>query len=418
MKIRHIVIGLLVMISGLNAQTNQKVTNAWLYGNGNITPNRVFTMQFLTSPLLGGYIYNGDPNGVIPASKGSICYDYSNGWHWVSQGGTVWYKNVTSNDAWLLNGNSLSTTKNIGTVTNFALPFITNNIERARITTGGDFGIKTTTPQNTLHIGAATVTGTGGVRLPITSGSTPTASTAYLGVDVNGDIVRAANPAGGGGGITDINGLTAASQTLAVSYGGSLSGVSFTETSAGSSHVISLTLPAISTTDQNGLTNVGTALQPENELGGTLLHATTITNNAFDLSIQGGTITTTFKDDGKVGINASAPNSDLQVSGSVAFGITTMTATGTVPNTVYKVIAANGATNVTFTLPSPVGRAGRVISITRAAGSIGTITVLPGAGLIQALAGTLGATTTIAGHGAAGQGLNINFWSDGTNWYR
>lgn len=64
--------------------------------------------------------------------------------------------------------------------------------ERMRITRSGDVGIATTTPLNKLHIGAATVPNTGGIRLPITSASG--AQTGQpIGVDANGDIVRLAS---------------------------------------------------------------------------------------------------------------------------------------------------------------------------------------------------------------------------------
>lgn len=49
---------------------------------------------------------------------------------------------------------------------------------------------------------------------------------------------------------------------------------------------------------------------------------------------------------------------------------------------------------------------------------LGTITINPGGGQIQALNGNLVATTTIGLHSATGGGVDIQFWSNGTNWYR
>ena len=63
--------------------------------------------------------------------------------------------------------------------------------ERMRITRNGLVGINTTTPINTLHIGAPKIPNTGGVRLPITSAS-PAQTGQPVGVDANGDIVRLA----------------------------------------------------------------------------------------------------------------------------------------------------------------------------------------------------------------------------------
>lgn len=96
----------------------------------------------------------------------------------------------------------------------------------------------------------------------------------------------------------------------------------------------------------------------------------------------------------------------------------TVTATGTIPQIVEQIIVNNGATSITLTLPTPVGSTGKRIIFSRAAGSTGAVTLLPGAGQIQSLSGTLGASTTLAAHSAAGAGLNIGFRSNGTNWLR
>jgi len=46
---------------------------------------------------------------------------------------------------WSLGGNSVGALDNLGTKTSYDLPFITNNIERMRLTTGGNLGIGTST---------------------------------------------------------------------------------------------------------------------------------------------------------------------------------------------------------------------------------------------------------------------------------
>jgi hypothetical protein len=53
---------------------------------------------------------------------------------------------------WALNGNNVGSIKKIGTIDNFDLPIITNNTEFARVTTSGNVGINTISPQNKLHI--------------------------------------------------------------------------------------------------------------------------------------------------------------------------------------------------------------------------------------------------------------------------
>jgi hypothetical protein len=75
--------------------------------------------------------------------------------------GTNWYvltqdvpvaKTGTAGGSWLQGGNRLSSTKSIGTIANFDLPFITNNAEKMRLTTGGFLGLGTAAPAARLHI--------------------------------------------------------------------------------------------------------------------------------------------------------------------------------------------------------------------------------------------------------------------------
>jgi hypothetical protein len=65
--------------------------------------------------------------------------------------GSNWYATAESlpgnsaGTAWLNGGNNVSSLQNIGTTSNFALPFITNNTEKMRLTTSGSLGIGTST---------------------------------------------------------------------------------------------------------------------------------------------------------------------------------------------------------------------------------------------------------------------------------
>ena len=113
---------------------------------------------------------------------------------------------------------------------------------------------------------------------------------------------------------------------------------------------------------------------------------------------------------GNTGIGTTAPNSRLHINGSEAGTVTVITATTTLNDTHHKIVANNGATNITITLPNANSCLGREYIISRAAGSTGTITVQgSGGNTIQALIGTTGGSTTIGVHSATGGGLRHRF---------
>jgi trimeric autotransporter adhesin len=97
-----------------------------------------------------------------------------------STGIATWYDPLPSlsGSFWTIGGNSISSIQNIGTTTNFALPFITNNVERMRILTNGNVGIGTVSPTALLEIaGQVKITGgTPGVGKVLTSDATGLAS--------------------------------------------------------------------------------------------------------------------------------------------------------------------------------------------------------------------------------------------------
>jgi len=113
---------------------------------------------------------------------------------------------------------------------------------------------------------------------------------------------------------------------------------------------------------------------------------------------------------GNTGIGTITPTSSLHTQGSIASSVLVVTTTITLNNTHNTLIIQNGATAITIRLPDALTCIGREYVMSRYAGSTGTITVVGGAGnQIQALNGTVGATTSIALHGATGQGLNVRF---------
>ena len=119
---------------------------------------------------------------------------------------------------------------------------------------------------------------------------------------------------------------------------------------------------------------------------------------------------TILQSNGNVGIGTVAPTSTLHVIGSQASSVTNITGTTTLNVTYNKILVSNGATNITITLPDALTCLGREYVFSRAAGSTGSITIIGGAGnQIQALAGTVGATTSIRLHSATRGGLRHFF---------
>ncbi len=130
--------------------------------------------------------------------------------------------------------------------------------------------------------------------------------------------------------------------------------------------------------------------------------ATTLPDGTNDL-------TENIRRNGSVGLNID-PTSALHVQGSIAETVTVIAATTTLNATHNKIVLNNAATNITITLPNALTCLGRKYEFSRYAGSTGTVTIVGGAGnQIQALAGTVGATTTLGIHGATGTGLRHSF---------
>lgn len=86
----------------------------------------------------------------------------------VVSNGTSWYiasesiPGAVAGTSWILGGNNVPSQQNFGTTSNFSLPFLTNNVERMRITNTGNVGIGTSTFNGTypekLLVDAGTTT--------------------------------------------------------------------------------------------------------------------------------------------------------------------------------------------------------------------------------------------------------------------
>ena len=103
----------------------------------------------------------------------------------------------------------------------------------------------------------------------------------------------------------------------------------------------------------------------------------------------------TILNTGSVGVGTTNPTSTLQVNGSFSEVVTVVTATTSLNDFQNKVVLNNGATAITITLPNALTCIGRKYEFSRYAGSTGTVTIVGTSSQIQALAGTVGATTTL-----------------------
>ncbi|MCZ8197415.1 MAG: tail fiber domain-containing protein [Flavobacterium sp.] len=99
-------------------------------------------------------------NTAITASATQVAVPSTNVQGAISDLATAIKTNSSVND-WKLDGNSNGAIKNFGTIDAFDLPFITNNIERMRIKSGGSIGIGTANPLGKLNIAGGFVVGTG-----------------------------------------------------------------------------------------------------------------------------------------------------------------------------------------------------------------------------------------------------------------
>lgn len=144
---------------------------------------------------------------------------------------------------------------------------------------------------------------------------------------------------------------------------------------------------------------------------------TTETNIGMRLAASGATNNyALITSGGNVGLGTASPIAQLHIAGNIARNITNVATTSVLTNGQGLIKVNNAATNITLTLPTPVGNSGLEFYIGRNTGSTGTITINPGGGQIEALAGTLGATTTLAAIGVLGG--RVTFISNGVNWLR
>ena len=74
----------------------------------------------------------------------------SNGTNWLVTAEVL--PGASAGTPWIYGGNNVTSQQNIGTTSNYALPFITNNTEKMRLSTSGFLGIGTNAPAGKIHL--------------------------------------------------------------------------------------------------------------------------------------------------------------------------------------------------------------------------------------------------------------------------
>lgn len=277
--------------------------------------------------------------------------------------------------AWLPGGNNVGSAQNIGTTSNFDLPFITNNTEKMRLTATGNLGIGTST-FNALNperlIADAGATGNTNFQNVIV-GKGNTNSYAQLNIQnsnagnaASSDVVATAD-----NGNESINYVDMGINSSINASTGILAGVNTAYLySTGGDFVI----------------GNGTAAKPVRFFTGALASATE-----------------------KLRLDGSGTTSSVTFTGSIAVGsIRSGTGAYTVLSTDYVVINTGGAATWTLPLANSAGCTGRIYRLLNH--GTGSITLTP-----AVLISNAGTTTTLV-VGAASNFLEII--SDGTSWRR
>jgi hypothetical protein len=286
---------------------------------GMLVPRMIKTEKnSISSPATGLMIFQTGPD--------------STGFHYYSGSQWVWIS--SSANAWQLSGNSgTSPASNfIGTTDNNPLVFRTQNAEAMRITSGGIFGIGTTTPNTTY----------GFARMEI----------ATEGVNTPSDMLirNAANSAGYAPGLIFQHARGTLATPLAVTsgdYASAVGSMNYSGSSYVQSHSIDMYVDGA----------VTSTIVP-----GRFEFVTRSTTGSYGTRL-------TIKNDGKVGIGTTSPSSTLQVDGTFAVGVSLTVAGGSSGSPAslssykgYIGLSPTGG-NDYYELPDPASCPGRIYYI-------------------------------------------------------
>lgn len=355
------------LTGGTTQSTNERMR---IDGNGNVgigntNPSYKLMVNAASNPLyLAGVQTGASTDSVVTIVNGVI---------------KKVHPSVITASGWLLGGNSTASAQNLGTTSNFDLPFITNNTEKMRLTTTGELGIGTSTFNATnpeqLLVDAGVTTSVNAI---VGKGSI----NSYLQLNIQ----------------NQSNGTSASSDVVATADNGS-------ETT----NYIDMGI--------NSSTNTSGVMGGANDgyiynIGQNLLLGTGTASKSL-VFMTGGTSQSTnermrIDGNGLVGIGTNAPTSTLQVAGSQALAITTKTATYTATASDHTILCNNTGGAITINLPAAAGCSGRVYVIKKISGVLLNVTIDPnGAETID------GASTRVL----TLQYETVMIQSNGTSWF-
>ncbi len=124
----------------------------------NTCQGRIYNIKKINS---GNITVSPSATNTIDGSTGWLLDDSYEAAMFVSDGSSSWVvmsqitpvvKTTTTGTAWLQGGNALTSEKTLGLTSNFALPFITNNAERMRLSATGYLGLGHASPTSIFDV--------------------------------------------------------------------------------------------------------------------------------------------------------------------------------------------------------------------------------------------------------------------------